>query len=183
MTFEFDLQGTENKRTGVVRSSQCCSVVLRSSGLLSPVIGSNVSGGRYGTTFVGCPIKFQFFSTFDPWRWDCHAVPKRRAPVTQWFGAMSGKNWNSKANTLVRIRGLITGELSYCEKSSVRLSYFFPQNKRPYPVIRFVLYTVYYPYGPGSSVSIATDYGLNGPGSNTCEDEIFRPSRPALGLP
>jgi len=35
--------------------------------------------------------------------------------------------------------------------------------------------------GPGSSVGIATDYGLDGPGSNPGGDEIFRPSRPALG--
>jgi hypothetical protein len=35
--------------------------------------------------------------------------------------------------------------------------------------------------GPGSSVGIATDYGLDGPGSNPGADEIFRPSRPALG--
>ena len=35
--------------------------------------------------------------------------------------------------------------------------------------------------GPGSSVGIATDYGLDGPGSNCGRDEIFRPSRPALG--
>ena len=35
--------------------------------------------------------------------------------------------------------------------------------------------------GPGTSVGIATDYGLDGPGSNPGEDEIFRPSRPALG--
>ena len=35
--------------------------------------------------------------------------------------------------------------------------------------------------GSGSSVGIATDYGLDGPGSNPGEDEIFRPSRPALG--
>jgi len=35
--------------------------------------------------------------------------------------------------------------------------------------------------GPGSSVGIATDYGLDGPGSNPGSDEIFRPSRPALG--
>jgi hypothetical protein len=34
---------------------------------------------------------------------------------------------------------------------------------------------------PGSSVRIATDYGLDGPGSNPGGDEIFRPSRPALG--
>jgi len=35
--------------------------------------------------------------------------------------------------------------------------------------------------GPGSSVGIATNYGLDGPGSNPGGDEIFRPSRPALG--
>ena len=35
--------------------------------------------------------------------------------------------------------------------------------------------------GPGSSVGIATDYGLEGPGSNPGGDEIFCPSRPALG--
>jgi hypothetical protein len=35
--------------------------------------------------------------------------------------------------------------------------------------------------GPGSSVGISTDYGLDVPGSNHGGDEIFRPSRPALG--
>jgi len=35
--------------------------------------------------------------------------------------------------------------------------------------------------GPGSSVGIATDYGLDGPGSNPGGDEIFHLSRPALG--
>jgi len=34
---------------------------------------------------------------------------------------------------------------------------------------------------PGSSVGIATEYGLNGPGSNPGWEEIFRLSRPALG--
>ena len=35
--------------------------------------------------------------------------------------------------------------------------------------------------GPGSLVDISTDYGLDGPGSNPSGDEIFRPSRPAVG--
>ena len=35
--------------------------------------------------------------------------------------------------------------------------------------------------GPGSSVGIATDYRLDGPGSNPGGDEIFRLFRPALG--
>jgi len=34
---------------------------------------------------------------------------------------------------------------------------------------------------PGSSVGIATDYGLEGTGSSPGGDEIFRPSRRALG--
>ena len=35
--------------------------------------------------------------------------------------------------------------------------------------------------GPGSSVGIATDYGMDGPGLNPGGDEIFCPSRTALG--
>jgi len=35
--------------------------------------------------------------------------------------------------------------------------------------------------GPRRSVDIATDYWLGGPGSNPGGDEIFQPSRPALG--
>ena len=51
----------------------------------------------------------------------------------------------------------------------------------PLPIISsFSLYTQQWSW-PGSSVSIATDYGLDGPGSNPGGDEIFRPSRPALG--
>ena len=43
------------------------------------------------------------------------------------------------------------------------------------------IYIYTYICGPGSSVCIATDYGLDGPESNPCGDEIFRPFRPALG--
>jgi len=39
---------------------------------------------------------------------------------------------------------------------------------------------IYY-CGPGSSVGIATDYVLDGPGLNPGVDEIFRPFGPALG--
>jgi len=35
--------------------------------------------------------------------------------------------------------------------------------------------------GPGSSVGIATDYGLDGLRSNPGGDEIFRSYRPAMG--
>jgi len=40
--------------------------------------------------------------------------------------------------------------------------------------------TLWVTCGPGSSVSIVTDYGVDGPGSNPCGDEIFCPSRLAL---
>ena len=40
---------------------------------------------------------------------------------------------------------------------------------------------VYLKGGPGSSVGIATNYGLDGPGIESRWGEIFRPSRPALG--
>ena len=42
-------------------------------------------------------------------------------------------------------------------------------------------YRYYKMCGSGSSVGMATDYGLDGPGSNPGGDEIFRPSRPTLG--
>ena len=44
-----------------------------------------------------------------------------------------------------------------------------------------IIYLIQFISGPGSSVGIATDYGLDGPGSNPGGDEIFRPSRPAIG--
>jgi len=50
-------------------------------------------------------------------------------------------------------------------------SIFFLENRAVYKII----------CGPGSSVGTATDYGLGGPGSNPGGDEIFHPSRPALG--
>ena len=36
-------------------------------------------------------------------------------------------------------------------------------------------------HGPGSSVGIVADYGLDGPGLKPAGDEIFRPSKLALG--
>jgi len=44
-------------------------------------------------------------------------------------------------------------------------------------VARAVILSAYWSY----TVGIATHYGLNGPGSNPGGDEVFRPSRPAMG--
>ena len=47
-------------------------------------------------------------------------------------------------------------------------------------VILYIILTPNIMGWPDSSVSIATDYGLDDPGSNPGGDEIFRPPRPAL---
>ena len=46
--------------------------------------------------------------------------------------------------------------------------------------VRYVYLPLILGLVPGSSVGIATDYELDGPGSNPGGDEIFRSSRPAL---
>ena len=50
-----------------------------------------------------------------------------------------------------------------------------------YPLFSYIYIYIFIIYGPGSSFGIATDYGVDGPGSNHSGDEIFRQSRPALG--
>ena len=47
--------------------------------------------------------------------------------------------------------------------------------------VRYLSKNTVYAFGPGSSVGITTDYGLDGLGSSSGWDEIFRPFRPALG--
>jgi len=50
------------------------------------------------------------------------------------------------------------------------------------PQVNLYIYIyIYVICGPSSSVGIATDFGLDGPRSNSSGDEIFHPSRPALG--
>ena len=44
-----------------------------------------------------------------------------------------------------------------------------------------IIIIIIIPYKGIITVGIATDYGLDGPESNPGEDEIFRPSRTALG--
>ena len=67
-----------------------------------------------------------------------------------------------------------------CVRYCVINSYFCPPT--PHFVFSKSYFCIYnYFWGPGSSVGIATDYGLDGPGSNPGGDEIFHPSKPALG--
>ena len=78
--------------------------------------------------------------------------------------------------------GVPTSEVGYIsamprrEDHEVRQGHVWIKKKKNYS-IRMRLHCC----GPGSSVAIATDYGLDDPGSNPDGDVIFRPSRPALG--
>ena len=49
-----------------------------------------------------------------------------------------------------------------------------------YSVLSYIQY-IFQICGPGGSVGIATDYGLDGPGIEPRWGEIIRPSRPTLG--
>ena len=78
--------------------------------------------------------------------------------------------------------------LPSCIPSHFPLCFFnsesFPQYQSNHTVDvtpQEIILCSYFLCGPGSSVGIATDYGLDGPGLNPGGDEIFRSSRPALG--
>ena len=75
-------------------------------------------------------------------------------------------------------RGMFTFLQILCSIRNQNVSHF-SCNFSPVVLFFFVIITTL--CGPGSSVGIATGYGLDGPGSNPGEDEIFHPSRPALG--
>ena len=47
-------------------------------------------------------------------------------------------------------------------------------------IIKYFYISIIKMCGACSSFGIATDYGLDGPGSNPGGDDIFRPSRPTL---
>ena len=55
------------------------------------------------------------------------------------------------------------------------------QHRQCYKYIQSCVLTILIHLILYSSVGIATNYGLDGPGSNPSGDEIFCPSRPALG--
>jgi len=57
----------------------------------------------------------------------------------------------------------------------------FPKCRRQDVYISTKHRSVYFNLDLICGVGLATDYGLDGPGSNAGEDEIFRPARPALG--
>jgi len=59
--------------------------------------------------------------------------------------------------------------------------YRYPGNNIVCVHVYIYIYIYIYKGGPDSSVGIATDYELGGPGSNPSGGEISRPSRPALG--
>ena len=63
---------------------------------------------------------------------------------------------------------------------SLQLTADYVNVRKHFISLTYCYYYYFYYCGPGSSVGIATDYGLDGPGSNPGGDEIFRSSRPVL---
>ena len=129
------------------------------------------------------------FLSLTPWRRvlleKLNSSPR---PSNSWFYRPSDTEWALQIITSLLygvLHSPITSSLlvpvilPYCERPS-----FTPvqNNRQSYSSVylHLLLHTCYYS-GPGSSVGMATDYGLDGPGSNPNGDGIFRPSRPALG--
>jgi len=76
--------------------------------------------------------------------------------------------------------GLGNGVRRICAYRWELLRYYF-ETLTSLCVCLYIYIYMYIVRGPGKSVGIATDYGLDCPGSNPGGDEIFHPSRPALG--
>ena len=88
----------------------------------------------------------------------------------QWLLLCRGTTTCEKVDRLEKV---VSGE---CNTVSAHLS------SRKYICKKLIYIHIHtYIFGSGSSVGIATDYGLDGPGSSPGGDVIFRPSRPALG--
>ena len=112
------------------------------------------------------------------------AVSVHSNQTTQFHLTNYGEHYNVSVSR--KFRALNAGRLY--EFWSKITCYVFRQGNRPRPGTSltkcrsFSHSKTHTLRGPGNSVGIATDYGLDGPGSNPGWDEIFRPSRPALGL-
>ena len=79
---------------------------------------------------------------------------------------------------------VLLGKFSFSFSNESRqqgnVCFFFYLNINQLDALNFIM-SLFHACGPGSSVGIATDYGLDGPGSNPGGDEIFCPCRPVLG--
>ena len=93
------------------------------------------------------------------------------------------KIWNNfEAVITLDIINRLEGLETHSENKSLsELQYIFTARKYICRVHEYIFRVHQYICGPGSSVGIPTDYGLDGRGSNPGGDEIFHPSRAALG--
>ena len=87
------------------------------------------------------------------------------------------RNWVIYTNSTVKMITKIDQRVRTTQHYEDCVCIVFCYNKCRPPFTAIINWS----YGLGSSFGIATDYGLDGPGSNPGGDEIFRPSRPVLG--
>jgi len=87
--------------------------------------------------------------------------------------SVDASSWNSGDGTDQRVQSLLVMMMSFRQRYKVEEYYWNLKGD--------IVWLDKEVCGPGSSVGIATNYWLDGPGSNPGGDEIFRPSSPALG--
>ena len=89
---------------------------------------------------------------------------------------LSWKSWIIKATDILKIRVYYFTTATLVTRTRLGVP-----SVPTLPALLIFMYMCRKLCGPGSSVGITTEYGLDGQGSNPGGDEIIRPSRPALG--
>ena len=97
---------------------------------------------------------------------------KRRSGCKQTAGA-------SRRRSLTRGRAALDEKLQLFHKQSSQTQLLILQKQFCFYKFHYIIWSFILYYC--SSDHTATDYGVDGPGSSPGGDEIFRPSRPALG--
>jgi hypothetical protein len=87
-------------------------------------------------------------------------------PLLIWSGSVFAASWCVLETCFHVVMSFIRRR--YCDQRAL------------YSVLSYIQY-IFQICGPGGSVGIATDYGLDGPGIESRWGEIIRPSRPTLG--
>ena len=111
-------------------------------------------------------------------QWSKDTLPNTFIFFMEWHINLEIKQSHCRPGQALRVPGVWGSQISrQLAHEGGKVS---PILRRPLPPEEIFLVLIS-SSGPGSSVGIATDYRLDDPGLNPGGDEIFHPSRPALG--